>query len=188
MNKCHIFVLLTSWMDRKLEALVFSTSPHASKGNRKPWRRPFLIVPDILRSFILKKWNKPFSLPAFIDSHTSGALTVDSGRGSGSILWPSTPRTKSYRVFGPLPSCEMNPIGFLNNSMASASGLTSCYSSRVTCLLHWSKITLTTVCLGIKLLVCVPASATWQEGTDHASLNPIPQSTWHRPWLSVDAQ
>lgn len=80
----------------------------------------------------------------------------------------------------------MNLIGFLNNSMASASGLTSCYSSRVTCLLHWSKITLITFCLGIKLLVCVPASATRWESNDHALLNPVPQSTWHRHWHSVD--
>lgn len=114
----------------------------------------FLIVPGILRTFSLKSKINLFP-PVFIHSQTSVALTVDSGRGSGSILRPSTPRTEGHRASGALPSWEMNLIGFLNNSMASASGLTSCYSSRVTCLLHWSKITVTTDCLRVKLLVCV---------------------------------
>lgn len=144
-------------------------------------------MPGVLGSFILKSETN-LSPSAFLHSRSPGTLPTDCRRGSGSILWPRTPRTRNYRVFGPLPSCEMNLIGFLNNSMASASGLTSCYSSRVTCLLHWSKITLIIVCLGIKLLVCVPASATGRESRGHALLNSIPQSTWHRPWHSVDAQ
>jgi len=131
------------------------------------------IVPGILESFIWKKQNKPM-----LDSRSLNSRLQEV---SSDPVHPA----RSYWVFGSLPNCEMNPIGFLNNSMASASGLTSCYSSRVTCLLHWSKITLTKACLGIKLPVCVSASATRGESSDQASLNCVPQSPWSRPWRSI---
>lgn len=102
--------------------------------------------------------------------------------------WPSTLRTRNCRDWGSLPSGEMNPIGFLNNSMPSATGLTSCYSSRVTCLLQGSKITLITAGFRIRLLQCVPAFSTEYESNDHDLLNSVPQNTWHRPWFSADVQ
>lgn len=148
----------------------------------------FSTVPVSLGNITLRrKWNQSLSSAVVRHPNTS-SLNSRLQKRQVDALWPSTPRTRNYRVWGSLPSGEMNPIGFLNNSMPSAAGLTSGYSSRVTCLLQGSKITLITAGLGIRLLVRGPALSTECESNDHDLLNPMLQNTWHRPWPSADAQ
>lgn len=147
-----------------------------------------MVSGSLENSTLKRKGNKAFSSAVIRHPQTPVALTVDSRGGGWNHPEPALLGQETAGFGGSLPSGEMNLIGFLNNSMPSASGLTSCYSSRVTCLRRGSKITLIAAGPGIRWLVRVPAFGTECESNDHDLLNSMPQNTWHRPWPSADAQ